>query len=163
MQIADIYEHIIVILKQHNAIYRIIDHIPEGRTDIISQIRGNNLAQAAKAIVIMVKIGKKERRYYLAVVPGDCRINLDAMRSLCNGSHAMFATKDQVQELTSCVIGAVPPFSFRHDLSLVVDPLLLENEEIVFNAGRLDRSIFIRRESYTEITHPMLAQITQKS
>ena len=53
-----------------------------------------------------------------------------------------------MKRLTNCDSGAVPPFSFNEDLSVIVDPELYENEEIVFNVGRLDRSIYISSKDY---------------
>src|SRR5713101_3695893 len=67
----DTYAQLVAFLDQHGARYRLIDHVPEGRTDIVSPMRGNALSQAAKCLVLMVKLGKKVTTYVLAVVPGD--------------------------------------------------------------------------------------------
>ena len=45
--------------------YRLIDHAPEGRTDLVSALRGHDVAQAAKCLIVIVKIGKKQTRYAL--------------------------------------------------------------------------------------------------
>lgn len=156
------YERLLALLDQQGITYRLLHHEPEGRTEVISQIRNNVLSQAAKAMVIMVKIGKKERQYYLAVVPGDCRVALEHVKRLCNGTHAMFAPEAIAQELTNCVMGAVPPFSFHPQLQLVVDPMLLEHDEIVFNAGRLDTSLFISKQDYIKAAHPRLESIATR-
>jgi len=64
----DTYARLIALLDQHGVQYRLIDHAPEGRTELVSAMRGNTLSQAAKCIVLMVKIGKKITKYILAVV-----------------------------------------------------------------------------------------------
>ena len=46
---------LIKFLDENGAQYRLIDHEPEGRTEIVSPMRGNELSQAAKCIVVMVK------------------------------------------------------------------------------------------------------------
>ena len=79
MTTADTYTRLVAFLDKHGAQYRLIDHAPEGRTDLVSPLRGNALAQAAKCIVIMVKIGKKTTKYVLGVVPGDARVVLSAV------------------------------------------------------------------------------------
>jgi len=56
-----------------------------------------------------------------------------------------------MKRLTSCEIGAVPPFSFNENLNVIVDPALYENEEIIFNAGLLDRTVFILVQNYRKI------------
>ena len=38
--------------------YRLIDHAPAGRTDIVSAMRGHEPKQAAKCMIVMVKVGK---------------------------------------------------------------------------------------------------------
>ena len=158
----NVYEKLIELLDREKAEYRIVEHEPEGQTEWVSQIRGNHLSQAIKSLVVLVKIGKKESRYYLANVPGDCRVNLNAIKTLCNGTHVMFAPSQRVAELTGCVSGAIPPFSFHEDLFVLAVPSLFENEELVFNAGRLDRSIFINKNSYFEIARPSLMAIAVK-
>ena len=55
--------------------------------------RGNPVASAAKCIVVMVKLGKKTSRYHLAVVPGDTRVDLNAVKALAGGTYvANFGT-----------------------------------------------------------------------
>jgi Ala-tRNA(Pro) deacylase len=61
--------------------------------------------------------------------------------------------------LTGCVIGAIPPFSFNDQLAVLADPLIRENEEVVFNAGRLDRSIFMKPEDFFRIAQPQVVKI----
>jgi hypothetical protein len=70
MNSQDTYNQLISFLDQHGARYRLIDHAPEGRTELVNPMRGNALSQAAKCIILMVKIGKKVTKYVLAVVPG---------------------------------------------------------------------------------------------
>jgi Ala-tRNA(Pro) deacylase len=152
-------DRLLALFRDHDANVRVVDHPAEGRTEIVSQLRGNELRQAAKAMVIMVKQGKKQRSYFLCVVPGDCRLDMEAVKALGRGSHALFAPADVTEQLTGCVSGAIPPVSFHADLKLVVDPKLLDNEVIVFNAGCLDQSIFIDRESYVKAAAPQIADI----
>lgn len=154
-----IADQLIALFRRHGAEFRVVDHAPEGRTEVVSQLRGNELRQAAKAMVIMVKQGKKDRIYFLCVVPGDCRLDMEAVKKLGNGTHVLFAPADVATKLTGCVSGAIPPVSFHADLKLVVDPALLENASIVFNAGVLDKSIFIDREAYVRAASPRIVKI----
>ena len=72
------------------------------------------------------------------------------------------AAREKAQELTGCVIGAIPPFSFHEQLQVLADPLIQQNEEVVFNAGRLDRSIFMKLADYLRIAKPQMATIAQR-
>lgn len=155
----DIHKRLCDLLDQEGAIYRVIEHEPEGRTEIIAKIRGNRIEQSIKSIVIQVRLKKKENIYCLANVPGDCRIDFDGIKNHFDADRVAFASRDKAQELTGCVIGAIPPFSFSDPLQVLIDPLIQENEEVVFNAGRLDRSIFMKLEDYLRIAKPQRVKI----
>jgi len=157
------YTKLIEFLDQHNAQYRLIDHEPEGRTEIVSPMRGNKVSQAAKCIVIMVKIGKKVTKYVLAVVAGDAKVNLNAIKTLFQGTYISFATPEIAEKLAGSVSGTILPFSFNPELELIVDPELLKNEELFFNAARLDRSMALKTSDYTELSKPRLERIAQYS
>ena len=55
---------------------------------------------------------------------------------------------DIAEKLSGSVVGTVLPFSFNPELELIVDPSLLAHEEIVFNAARLDRSLYLKASDY---------------
>jgi Ala-tRNA(Pro) deacylase len=155
----DIHEQLCELLDREGATYRVIEHEPEGRTELIAQIRGNRLEQAIKSIVVQVRLKKKENIYCLANVPGDCRIDLDGIKNHFQAEGAAFASREKAQALTGCVIGAIPPVSFNEQLQVLADPLIQQNEEVVFNAGRLDRSIFMKLDDYIRIARPQLTPI----
>jgi Ala-tRNA(Pro) deacylase len=155
----DIHDQLCALLDKEGAIYRVIEHEPEGRTEVIAKIRGNRIEQSIKSIVVQVRLNRKENIYCLANVPGDCRIDFKGIKGHFNADSVAFAARDKAQELTGCVIGAIPPFSFSEVLQVLADPLIQENEEVVFNAGRLDRSIFMRLDDYIRIARPQLVKI----
>lgn len=155
----DIHEQLRALLDREGATYRVIEHEPEGRTEVIAKIRGNRIEQSIKSIVVQVRLSRKENIYCLANVPGDCRIDFDGIKSYFNADSVAFASRDKAQELTGCVIGAIPPFAFNDQLQVLADPLIQENEEVVFNAGRLDRSIFMKQDDYMRVAKPQLVKI----
>lgn len=155
----DIHKQLCELLDQTGAAYRVIEHEPEGRTEIIAKIRGNRIEQSIKSIVVQVRLNRKENIYCLANVPGDCRIDFGGIKSHFNADSVAFASREKAQALTGCVIGAIPPFSFSDQLQVLADPLILQNEDVVFNAGRLDRSIFMKLDDYIRIAEPQITQI----
>ena len=156
----DTHERLVSLLEAQNATYRIVEHILEGRSEEISKIRGNDPSQAMKAIVASVRGGGGGKRYVLAVLPGVRKLDMKALCRATGAQKGRFAPQDEATEMTGCVMGAVPPFSFRDDLPVLVDPACKENTEVVFNAGRLDRSIFMAFEDYERITAPTFVQIS---
>ena len=65
----DIHERLCELFGREGAVYCVVEHEPEGRTEFIAKIRGNKPEQAIKSIVVQVRFGKKESRYYLATCP----------------------------------------------------------------------------------------------
>jgi Ala-tRNA(Pro) deacylase len=159
---ADIHEQLRSLLDREGASYRVIEHEPEGRTEVIAKIRGNKIQQSIKSMVLQVRLKPKENIYCLANIPGDCRVDFAGVKQHFQADSVAFAQKEKAQELTGCVIGAIPPFSFNDRLILLADPLIRENEEVVFNAGRLDRSIMMKLSDYMRIARPQLVSIAQR-
>jgi len=163
----DIHEQLCALLDKEGARYRIIEHEPEGRTELIALIRGNRIEQSIKSIVVQVRLSKKENIYCLANVPGHCRVDLNAIKDHFNADSIGMTQREKAQALTGCVVGAIPPFSFpgqtsgagNDQLQVLADPLIQENTEVVFNAGRLDRSIFMDSADYIRIAKPQLVKI----
>lgn len=160
---AGAYERLIADLDAAGARYRLIDHPPEGRTDLVSAMRGHPVSHAAKCLIVMVKVGKRERRYVLAVVPGDARVDLDAVKALLGGGYAAFADQAKAEQLAGSVAGTVLPFSYHEQLELIADPALSDVPELYFNAGRLDRSVALATEDYLRIAGPKLTPIAVRS
>lgn len=156
----DTYSRLLALLDREHASYRLIDHAPEGRTDLVSPLRGNSISEAAKCMVVMVKVGKKVTKFVLAVIPGDRRVNLQAIQSLLSGTFVRFAETAVAERLAGSVAGTILPFSFTDELQLIADPDLLRSETIYFNAARLDRSMALKSADYERIAKPRLAQIS---
>ena len=155
----DAYDRLIADLDASGARYRLIEHAPEGRTELVSALRGHVLASAAKCLILLVKIGKKQTRYVLAVVPGDARLDMAAVKALLGASYVAFADTDKAEQLAGSITGTVLPFSYDERLELIADPALLEHGELYFNAGRLDRSVALASEDYVRLAQPRLARI----
>lgn len=155
----DTYQHLISLLDTSSVDYRLIDHEPEGATDTVSALRGHPVSQAAKCIVLRVKVDRRTTRHVLAVVPGDRRVDLDAVRTLFAARYVGFSDATTAQRLARAVPGSVLPFSFDPDLVLVADPDVVAQPRLYFNAARLDRSLVISGSAYAELARPRLARI----
>lgn len=157
--IGDTYQRLLSLLDGAGARYRVIEHAPEGRTEVVSAHRGHPVGCAAKCMVVMVKLGKRASRYFLAVVPGDARVDLQALKVLAGGTYVAIATTEKAEALAGSVSGTILPFSLHPDLKLVVDSGLLTHPEIFFNAARLDRSIALDTQDYLRLADPQIRPI----
>lgn len=152
----DSHARLLQILDAAGARYRVVEHAAEGRSEEISVIRGNHPSQALKAMVVALKGGDGD--FALAVLPGDRRVDFTALAQAFGAKKVRFASPDDAERLTGCVMGSVPPFSFDPSgLPLVADPAIRANDEVCFNAARLDRSIFMPLDDYLAAASPRLA------
>ena len=142
------HEKMIALLNQHHARYRVVEHPATGKCEAVAEIRGTEVGQGAKALVCHVK-GNGIKQHVLAVLPADQQADLSKVAEAVGGRRASLASPEEVDALTGCVFGAIPPFSFHPDLRLVVDPLLFERyDEIAFNAGLLEKSVVLNVADY---------------
>jgi len=158
-----IFEQLTTLLDAHQARYRIIEHVSAGRSEEVAKIRGTKIEQGAKALVCHVK-GNGIKQHVLAVLPAHRKADLSLLAQKIGGLRASLASPVEVMELTQCVFGAIPPFSFHPELKLIVDPMLFNFlPEIVFNAGSLERSILLNAEDYLRIVQPELVTFSAES
>ena len=158
-QSVDTYERLVAFLDRQGVSYRLIDHLPEGRTELVSAMRGHDARHAAKCMILLIKQGKKITRYVLAVVPGNAKVDVQGVKSLLQATYVAFASPETAVALSGAPTGAVLPFKVDASLDLIVDPSLLDSDEIYFNAARLDRSIALNTKAYVAIARPRLASI----
>ncbi|CCP03640.1 Prolyl-tRNA synthetase [Erwinia amylovora Ea644] len=145
------FEKLTALLNRHQARYRIVEHEATGKCAEVAALRGTELGQGAKALVCHVK-GNGVKQHVLAVLPADKQANLAGLASALGGTRASLASPAEVENLTGCVFGAIPPFSFHPQLLLVADPSLFSRyQELAFNAGLLEKSMVLNTEDYRRI------------
>ncbi len=155
----EIFDRLVALLTETKAKFRVIEHAAEGKSEAISIIRGNRPDQAAKAMVLDVRGGGGGRRHVLAILPGSRKLDFAAVATLFEARKCGFASPETAQELTGCVMGAVPPFALNPELAIVVEQDLLANESLFFNAGRLDRSMELDTRDWLAVAKPRIARI----
>ncbi|WET39008.1 YbaK/prolyl-tRNA synthetase associated domain-containing protein [Citrobacter enshiensis] len=157
------HQRLIALLSQEGATWREVSHAPVGKCEAVSEIRGTALGQGAKALVCKVK-GNGVNQHVLAILAADQQADLAQLATHLGGLRASLASPVEVDELTGCVFGAIPPFSFHPNLKLVADPLLFERySEVAFNAGLLEKSVILKTEDYLRIAQPELVTFRRMS
>ncbi|MFJ7077346.1 YbaK/EbsC family protein [Streptomyces sp. NPDC098781] len=155
----DTYERLISLLESSRVDHRLIDHEPEGSTEAVSALRGHPASEAAKCLVLRVKVDRRTTRHVLAVVPGDRRVDLDAVRALFDARYVGFSDAETAERLARAVPGTVLPFSFDPGLEVVADPDVVARPRLYFNAARLDRSLLLSGADYERLAKPRIERI----
>lgn len=154
------YERVIADLRGANIPFQEMRHDPEGDTEAASVLRGHPLAWAVKTMVVEVRVGDRNV-YVLAAVPGDARIDFEKIERLVGGASGDFAAPELAEKLGGSELGTVMPFAWDDSVELIADPAVFESPEVVFNAGRLDRSIALPSADYRRLADPRVEPITQ--
>jgi Ala-tRNA(Pro) deacylase len=149
------------LLDDHAADYRLITHAPIGATEVVSKLRGHSPSQAAKCLMLLVRVDKRTRRYVLAVVPGDRRVDLARVKEHYGGSYVSFCDAAKAEELARAVPGTVLPFVVDPQVDLLVDPDVLTQPRLFFNAALLDRSVSLATADYERIASPFVHPIAE--
>lgn len=156
------FDRLSALLDEQQARYRVVEHPTAGKSEEVAKIRGTQLGQGAKALLCHVK-GNGIKQHVLAILPADQQADLGAVARGIGGTRASLASPVEVDTLTDCVFGAIPPFSFHPDLLLVADPLLFERfDELAFNAGTLERSVILNTQDYQRIAQPKLVPFVKQ-
>ncbi len=159
----NIHHYLLETLEQHQARYRLVEHEASGKCEAVSEIRGTALGQGAKALVCKIK-GNGVKMHVLAILAADQQADLSRLAGYFGASKASLASPVEVDDLTACVFGAIPPFSFHPSLKLVADPLLFDRyEDIAFNAGLLEKSIILNTQDYLRIARPELVDFRREA
>ena len=141
--------------------FETFEHEPVRTSEEAGKVRtGYSLAQGAKAMIVRVKKSTTDKSFVMLVLPGDKRFDFAKVKRLFEARDIRFATEEEVIELTGGVLpGGVPPFGNLFDLPVVADPLLFENEKIVFNAGDRCFSVAMKSTDYQKIVSPRIVEI----
>ena len=150
------FESIKKLLDEANVAYELFIHDHVHTSEDAAKVRGTNIEQAAKAIVLKEK---KTGDFFMFVVGGDRRIDLKIVKKEILGvKNVSLAPPDEILERTGCTVGSVPPFGNLFGIKVYFDKHLLETQdEIVFSAGTHNDSIKMKTKEYVRVLQPTIA------
>lgn len=130
--------------------FRQVHHEPTLTSEDSARARGDSLKIGGKAILL-----KTDDVFRLFVLSAALRLDSAAIRRHLQAKKSRFATREELFELTGLVPGSVPPFGQPIlPFELFVDPSILANEKISFNAGSLEVSIVMAVPDYLRAAAP---------
>lgn len=121
---------------------------------------GYTLQQGAKALIARVKPRGQEKTFMMLVVSAADQFDTKLTKQQLDLKEIRFATPEEVAEITGGILpGGVPPFGNLFGLRVVVDPGLVVNEKIVFNAGDRRFSVAMKASDYIKLVKPEIVKI----
>ncbi len=145
-------------LEAANIPFRQVHHEKTLTSQDSARARGEPLRIGGKAMLI-----KTAETFRLFVLSAELRIDSVAIRKRFGTRTLRFANADELREQTGLVPGSVPPFG-RPILpfELFVDPSIVANDRIAFNAGSLTDSIVMSVEDYLKVAEPVVFPFAQQ-
>jgi Ala-tRNA(Pro) deacylase len=134
-------------LQEAGVAFEIFEHAPVRTSEEAARVRGTPLQAGAKALVV-----RAEDRFVHCVLPAHLRADNARLRELVGTRTLRFATPEELQALTGCAPGAVPPFGNLFGLPVLLDEALCANERVAFNAGSNTVSVTMRCEDLVRLS-----------
>jgi Ala-tRNA(Pro) deacylase len=143
--------------KQHIT-YRLVHHEPTYTSEQSARARGEDVRVGGKALVV-----KAGDAFHLLVLSAALSADWSAVKRHFGDKKARLADRDELLALTGLVPGSVPPFGRPIlPLDLYVDPSVLENPVIAFNAGSLTDSMILAVEDYRKAAEPHIVSFAAR-
>lgn len=134
-----------------------VRHFPEGTKTAEDAARaiGCPVAAIVKSLVFVV-----DDQPVVALVPGDMRLDTDALASVAGGDTARRASLDEVRKATGFSAGGTPPFGHATELPVYADPALKRNDPVWCAAGTPTTVFPISIDDLDRLARPTWVQVT---
>ena len=153
------YLALCTLLTREGVAYRTLRHEQTFTSDQSARARGEDVRIGGKALVM--KVGEDFRLFVLSAAG---KIDSSPIKAHFNVKKSRFASPEELLRLTGLVPGSIPPFGKPLlPFAVFVDPSILDNERIAFNAGSLTDSIIMSVDDYLRIARPTVFAFSSAS
>jgi Cys-tRNA(Pro)/Cys-tRNA(Cys) deacylase len=120
-------------LRSHGVEFRVMEYtFTEVGADHAAEAVGRALEAVCKTLVIRAA-GKV---YWVAIIPGDQRLDTRLVAAAVGASHADLAEYDEAEKVSGYQVGGICPFAMRRKLPVLIEESLLALDTILVNGGR---------------------------
>jgi prolyl-tRNA editing enzyme YbaK/EbsC (Cys-tRNA(Pro) deacylase) len=151
---------------------RLLDAVPGLEADVRFFPEGTKTAQDAaeaigcdvaaivKSLVFVVMHDDRDDEPVVALVPGDLRLDTDALANVAGGSGSRRASLDEARQATGFAAGGTPPFGYPSPVRVFADDELRRNDP-VWTAGGTPSTVFpISLDDLDKLAQPLWTNIT---
>lgn len=136
-------------LKNLGVEYQTLKHESVITSAEAASARGSQEGQGAKALVM-----KADDHMIMVVVPGDKKADTKKLKAALKVKDLEMADKTEVETITKCQIGGVPPLGSLFGLPTYIDDSFDRFKVVYFNAGVRDASIELKLEDLIRVEQP---------
>lgn len=142
-------------LRAGGAAFEELQHAPAGSAAEYQRTLGTRLEQQAKALLVAYPDGAREG-YAVVTLQAQKRADLGHVAGLLGTPRVRLATREELERVTGCRFGELPPMGRPFGLKLVMDRDLLGEPLVYFNAGSLTTSIRVSPRDLQRLEDPLL-------
>jgi Ala-tRNA(Pro) deacylase len=104
----------------------------------------------------MVFAANGAKDYLIYALPGNAEADLTSLAAASASTRLRLATSAELERTTHCRFGELPPIGSIFGCQLILDARLLNQTELYFNAGRLDRSVILVPGDLVRLESPLI-------
>ena len=145
------FEKLKSFLDENNISYEYKEHEEVRTSEEAAKARGEDIKIGAKAMIL-----KADDKFVMFVLSAAKKIDSKRVKEILRVKSLRFATPEEVNQLTGCVPGGVPPFANIFGLDLIVDKTIPMNDFMAFNAGERTKSLKIKTADYLQLLKPRI-------
>jgi Ala-tRNA(Pro) deacylase len=141
-------------LDSQHVSYHSSRHSPAYTAQGIAQAQHLSGKKLAKVVMVIAD----NYKMMMAVVPANCRVDLDRLGQLMNTNKLRLANEAEFKDVfPDCELGAMPPLGNIYHLDVWVDDSLRLHYEICFNAGTHAETIQMSFADFARLVQPRTA------
>ena len=149
------FEKLKSFLDENKVSYEYKEHEEVRTSEEAAKARGEDIKIGAKAMIL-----KCDDKFIMLVLSAAKKIDSKRVKEILNVKSLRFATPEEVEHLTGCVPGGVPPFANIFGIDLIVDKTIQMNEFMAFNAGERTKSLKLKTADYLRLLKPRIEEFS---
>jgi Cys-tRNA(Pro) deacylase len=147
-------------LDERQIVYRVLPHREAVFTvEAAAEQRGVPQEEMVKSILLR----DKDRHYVLACVTGEARVDPKAVRAHVpqEWKRLSFATAQEIQAVTGCVLGAIAPIGLPDNVPVIFDVKIARCEKVNISSGDPMAGLELDPRDLIRVSNAQLAPITK--
>ncbi len=107
--------------------------------------------QRPEQIVRSILFQRRPGEFVLALMAGPEQIDWRKLRAIVKRSRVRMATEEEVLVVTGYRVGAVSPFGMKNQARVLIDPSVLQEQEISIGSGVRNTAIIMKSEDLRRV------------
>ncbi len=89
-------------------------------------------------------------------------MDLKKLKKIVKSNRLQFASSEEVEKLTGCIIGGVCPFGSLFGVQTYLDQTVTNRETINFSCGLRTHSIQMKLQDYLKVENPLIVDLIKE-